>query len=557
MDMKHAAALWASLPAAVRYPLLASGSGVTRLLRIAETLAGAINSDQPGIVPLEPALCDMVAHAWEADIFHRKAAALTRQLHTQMPFLFPGTAAFCTNCATLRTNFLDVGQSVAAALETGDTESAKKLLSLMAAKEPENLFWFRFAMHLGLFCNELDWYEPWLSHGSLPLAFAGQVRADYCFARGSWDAALPLYRNAFTETGLTGNLVRAGECALRLGDRAQAAALWKVSAGRRPWQIHLLLRLDDLLRGRDMPGAIPPGRGEIFLYSWNNGDELDATFASLAASDTGSAAITVLDNGSRDATGDVIAAWRARFGERFRSITLPVNVGAPAARNWLLGTRAAGEADWVVFLDDDIVLPPEWLRYFGASMAAHADAVVHGCRIVDAAVPLRAQSVDFHFEPQVLSNGELAGSMSFSIAAAHTDACDFGQFGYMRPAVSVTGCCHLLTRKSLDVTGGYDLRFSPSQFDDLERDLRAALQDHTCWYNGHLAVAHKKRSGQGATTTPWQQANIDGNLAKLMASYPPVRIAAIVARDMAEQEHLCNETLRRLAEQESPSGNWS
>jgi hypothetical protein len=111
----------------------------------------------------------------------------------------------------------------------------------------------------------------------------------------------------------------------------------------------------------------------------------------------------------------------------------------------------------------------------------------------------------------------------------------------------VTGCCHLLTRKSLDAAGGFDLRFSPSQFDDCERDLRAAFAGQGCVYNGHCVVAHTKRSGQGAATSPWQQANIDGNLVKLMASCPPEAVANIVEQDMAAQEALLGAKLRELA----------
>ncbi|MDL2210835.1 glycosyltransferase family 2 protein, partial [Desulfovibrio sp. OttesenSCG-928-O18] len=144
-------------------------------------------------------------------------------------------------------------------------------------------------------------------------------------------------------------------------------------------------------------------------------------------------------------------------------------------------------------------------------------------------------------------HGRLAGEMPFAIAAVHVTGCDFGQHSYLRSASSVTGCCHLLTRKSLDALGGFDLRFSPSQFDDFERDLRAALHGHGCVYTGHLAVAHAKRSGQGAKTTPWQQGNIDGNMLKLTAGCPPEKVAAIVAADTARLERLLEKQVRALA----------
>jgi glycosyltransferase involved in cell wall biosynthesis len=60
-------------------------------------------------------------------------------------------------------------------------------------------------------------------------------------------------------------------------------------------------------------------------------------------------------------------------------------------------------------------------------------------------------------------------------------------------------------------TGDFDLRFSPSQFDDLERDLRSCLKGKFCLYQGHLAVRHSKRSGVTARISPRQMADVSGN----------------------------------------------
>ena len=50
-----------------------------------------------------------------------------------------------------------------------------------------------------------------------------------------------------------------------------------------------------------------------------------------------------------------------------------------------------------------------------------------------------------------------------------------GQFAYLRPCDSVTCCCHLLRTADIERTGGFDIRFLPSQYDDPERDLRVFL----------------------------------------------------------------------------------
>lgn len=286
--------LWQALPPAVRYPLLVNGSGQSRLLRIAHAFADAVNAGypSPGGV-LERVLCDMVVHAWELDPFAQTAAARVLQLHEQMPFLTPPVAAFCAACRNCRTDFLGEGGSVAAMLDAGDTDGARAALARLAAKEPDSLFWFRFAAHLGFFWNEPDWFEPWLAIPSLPPFAAARFRADLFFAREEWEEALALYRESFAASELAETLVRAGECAKRAGKRDLAAAIWRTALSRRPWQVNLVHRLYDLEQGRDLPGTLPSGRGEIFLYSWNNARELEKTLAALAASETGDAAVTV------------------------------------------------------------------------------------------------------------------------------------------------------------------------------------------------------------------------------------------------------------------------
>jgi hypothetical protein len=48
-------------------------------------------------------------------------------------------------------------------------------------------------------------------------------------------------------------------------------------------------------------------------------------------------------------------------------------------------------------------------------------------------------------------------------------------------------------------SGGFDLRYSPSQYDDLDHDIRLLLAGRIPVYQGNLAVSHFKSTGsQGA-----------------------------------------------------------
>ena len=110
---------------------------------------------------------------------------------------------------------------------------------------------------------------------------------------------------------------------------------------------------------------------------------------------------------------------------------------------------------------------------------------------------------------------------------------DYGQFDYIRPCLSVTGCFHLLRTDRLAGDGGFDIRFSPSQYDDLDRDLRRAQSGGHAAYQGHLRVLHARLSGallhQDRAATGVSQ----GNLLKLWAKHPGDARAALQAADHA------------------------
>ncbi|MDD4951665.1 MAG: glycosyltransferase family 2 protein, partial [Desulfovibrionaceae bacterium] len=86
---------------------------------------------------------------------------------------------------------------------------------------------------------------------------------------------------------------------------------------------------------------------------------------------------------------------------------------------------------------------------------------------------------------------------------------------YCRPALSVSGCCHLLSMASVQEAGGFDIRFSPTQFDDLERDLRQALAGFESFYAGDLRVRHIQHSSLARARTVAAAAQVMGNKIKL------------------------------------------
>ena len=192
---------------------------------------------------------------------------------------------------------------------------------------------------------------------------------------------------------------RLGECEYRLGNRERALDLWRRALAARPWDVSLLLRTHDVAVGLDREVRPLDGPVDIFLYTFNKCGELERALKALARAGLETARVTVLDNGCTDDTAGVLTRWQADLGDRMEVISLPVNVGAPAARNWLMHRPGVDPHPWTVFLDDDAVVPADWLGRLGSAVAAYPDAGVWGCKVLDGERPHVIQNADLHPRP--------------------------------------------------------------------------------------------------------------------------------------------------------------
>jgi len=326
---------------------------------------------------------------------------------------------------------------------------------------------------------------------------------------------------------------RLGVARLAMGEREAGLAALRRVVAERPWDALALGRFFEAATGRDDRRLPLPGAAVACLYSYQNAARLDRTLAALAASDwrfapaSGAPRLVVLDNGSPDATGAVLDAWRERLGAALSTVRLPVNVGAPAARNWLTGLPEVRRADFVAFLDDDAVVPVDWLGRFGAAVAAFPGAGVYGCLVRGADAPAFVQSADAHLWPTPRPAGELA--RGFDLLRPWLATADWGQYAIMRPCASVTGCCHLFAAGRLAASGGFDIRFSPSQYDDLDHDLRLLARGLTPVFTGHLAVVHDKATGAASGVGQPGYAAGFANQFKLHQQYDDATLAAMAA----------------------------
>ncbi|WP_235695899.1 glycosyltransferase family 2 protein [Alkalidesulfovibrio alkalitolerans] len=331
---------------------------------------------------------------------------------------------------------------------------------------------------------------------------------------------------------------RRAECLAALGETAKAARLYAELWRDNPWHVNLALRLHTLRAPK--PALPDPARDEaaVCLYSWNKCDLLRATLKSLAASRLGAARVLVLDNGSTDGTAEMLREMAPRFAEGcFGHVSLLVNVGAPAARNWLLTLPEAANARWAAFVDDDVILPPDWLaRLLATARNAQARGFrpgAVGCRITEATAPFGLQSADYHlFLPPPREKGQEPLAERIGVFDNCAGQLDAGLFSYVRPCLSVSGCCHLISREAREASGGFDVRFTPTQFDDLERDMRSTLAGFPSLYDGGLAVRHVQHASLARAKTPAQVAHIAGNKVKLEGKYADDEVARLAKLDL-------------------------
>ena len=350
---------------------------------------------------------------------------------------------------------------------------------------------------------------------------ARRLKADALFHSGDLERAEALYRSLDKE-GLPLAGQRHAQTLLCLGRRDEAAAMLGRIVHAAPWRTNMVLKLHDLLRGLDEYAAQGPTdmqRTSVLLYSWNHAPDLDRTLQSLAASTAPALAamdVFVLNNGSTDDTAAVLERWKDSGAfPNFEVVTLPINIGAPAARNWLLHMNAVQHNGCIAFLDDDIVLAPGWLEALFRAREAAPEAGAWGAKVVEMDRPHVIQQADLNlFWPPV--NNEFVGFSDLQAGVPDT-----GQFDYLRPAASVTGCCHLFERKTFEAVGDFDIRFSPSQYDDFDHSMRMIRAGLRSVYTGHVAVGHVRAAGHGASISRAALYNVFGNVKKLEGKHDP------------------------------------
>ncbi len=284
----------------------------------------------------------------------------------------------------------------------------------------------------------------------------------------------------------------AAELFVKSGDTEQAIVLYKESLKLDPHQMPVRHRIAELENQTKVNRALLSLKNVcICLYSWNKADDLERTLASLAKTDIGTAKIRVLLNGCTDNSAKVVATAKKLFPNNdFEAVPLLVNVGAPAARNWLGNLPEVRASEFVAYIDDDVELPADWLAHFLTVMKDNPKTAVVGCKVVFGSNQKMIQYLHRVFSIAAPGMIKLTESTQISLY-------DYGQYDYVCSTDTVMGCCHLLRMAHMPDGPQFDLRYSPSQVDDVAHDLALRVAGFDVHYCGLITCIHHQNTGGG------------------------------------------------------------
>jgi GT2 family glycosyltransferase len=238
---------------------------------------------------------------------------------------------------------------------------------------------------------------------------------------------------------------------------------------------------------------------DVCLVTWNSMAVLPRALEHLAATRWPDVRVWISDNGSTDGTLDWLEQRSRSFPFPLHVERLGQNVGVAQALN---AAFVRGSAPVVARLDDDTIVPPEWLE---ALVPRFHQRPYAGC--VSPKVLHDCDGDALQSGPTREFPGPFAG-----IGAQDHDRVD----GLVR-VVTMRGCCNVYRRSVFAEVSLLDPRFSPSQYDEWDHHIALRVTGYECLYDGSVAVRHLLTAGRMAT--PQAIGNANANLHKSDAKW--------------------------------------
>lgn len=215
----------------------------------------------------------------------------------------------------------------------------------------------------------------------------------------------------------------------------------------------------------------------VVVPSWNRAELLDSVLGSLSQQTCRPQRVLVVDNGSTDATPEVIARHSAdciRFEEN-RGFAEAVNAGI---------VRAASE--WVLILNNDVLLRPNWIEVLLGTVVREGAAFAAG-KLLQSSQPNR-----------------IDGTWDLLSRGAHAWRCGYGRpdgetWSVKRKICFAPMTAALFRRNLFDAVGLLDTRFE-AYYEDVDFGVRCALAGFGGIYDPMAVATHRSKQTLGGNS---------------------------------------------------------
>ena len=194
----------------------------------------------------------------------------------------------------------------------------------------------------------------------------------------------------------------------------------------------------------------------ILVLNWNGKHLLDACLAPLTQQTYTNYDVILIDNASHDRS---VAFVRKKF-PNVEIVQNRHNLGFAVANNVGLRLAQARSADYVILLNNDVVVSLNWLADFVAEMEKIPDLGVAGCKLLfpDGTIQHLGGRVQL---PEVIAQHPYQFEP------------DQNQITQAQDADYVTGAAFAISRRALEIVGVLDELFSPFYFEETDYCYRA------------------------------------------------------------------------------------
>jgi len=221
----------------------------------------------------------------------------------------------------------------------------------------------------------------------------------------------------------------------------------------------------------------------VTIVTWNSARYLEECFAALSIQDYRDLEIIIVDNASEDGTRALLtqveAQWRAIYNDK--------NVGFAAGQNQAI---RASHGDWVLCLNPDAVLSPDFVTQLVAAGKAHPDAGALCGKL------LRWDPAVANHKTNVIDSTGIYFTPNMRHLDRGAEEIDRGQYDRAQYVFGASGATAFFRRSFIDDVSVEGEFFDEEFFafrEDADLAWRAQLMGWKCLYTPNAVAWHVRR----------------------------------------------------------------